>query len=400
MNICITNYDTAPEFIGGIKRVSSILAKEWAKDCKVYFIAISPEDNQFKEICGIPQFHLPTPKDILSDRNIEYFINFINEKKIDIILHQYSNIERFTELCINAKKKTGIKLITTRHFAISHNNDVIKRSFFIKYKLGKSPVAWFKDLLFFLKYHMYKKMQDLKQERQFYKYLIENSDKFILLSTNYVKDIIEYIKLDVKDCEKLYAINNPIETIEYDFAEKEKKVLWCGRVEYGMKRIDRMLRIWKDIATKHSDWELIVMGSGNIKAFKSLVKRKGIKNVTFTGHCNPIEYYRSGSILCMTSSTEGLPMVILEAQIYGCIPIVYNSFSSLDEVIIDGVNGYKIPAFDKEKFAGCLERLMENEEERTRMIGKCQESVKRFDAKIIAQQWIRLFQEILDNYHS
>ena len=97
----------------------------------------------------------------------------------------------------------------------------------------------------------------------------------------------------------------------------------------------------------------------------------------------------------MTSSTEGLPMVILEAQMYGCIPVAYNSFSSLDEIITNGVNGYKIPAFNRNKFAEQLEWLMDNETERIRMARICQQSVKRFDTKIITRQWIELFQDVL-----
>ena len=155
-----------------------------------------------------------------------------------------------------------------------------------------------------------------------------------------------------------------------------------------------MFDIWKTIAKRHPDWELCIMGSGNIEYFRNIVKYHNIPNVCFTGFCNPYEYYKEGSFICMTSSSEGFPMVILEALMYGCIPIVYNSFSSLDEIIIDGVNGYKIPAFNKRKFIERLEWLMENEFERKKMISNCQESVKKFDAKIIAKQWLEIFKEI------
>lgn len=137
------------------------------------------------------------------------------------------------------------------------------------------------------------------------------------------------------------------------------------------------------------------MRSGNIELFRDITKKKAIQNVTFTGHCNPSEYYKQGSILCMTSSTEGLPMVILEAQMYGCIPVAYNSFSSLDEIITNGVNNYKIPAFNRNKFAEQLEWLMDNETERIRMARICRQSVKRFDVGNIAKQWISLFQQVI-----
>lgn len=395
MNICITNYDMAPQFTGGIKRVSSILAEEWVKDCNVYFMAISPTDNQVKDICGIKQCHLPVPEDILSEKNLHFFIDFVKEKSIDIILHQHSESQPFTELCIKVKKNTGAKLITTRHFAITHEIDIINNSFFIKHKLKISPIAWIKDFIFFHKYYLLKKRRIIKQNYLSYKFIIENSDRFVLLCNSYIKELENLHKFYNDELKKVCAIENPIRLINVETKGKKKTILWCGRVEYGMKRLDRMIEIWENISHKYPDWELIIMGSGNIELFKDITKKKGIQNVTFTGHCNPSEYYKQGSILCMTSSTEGLPMVILEAQMYGCIPLAYNSFSSLDEIITNGVNGFKIKPYDKKEFSKRLEWLMENEEERNIMIKECQQSVKRFDVSIIAQQWIDLFNEIL-----
>ena len=395
MNICITNYDLSPQFIGGIKRVSSILAKEWIKDNNVYFLCISPAGNQIKEICGIPQTHLPVPEEINSDKNLDFFIRFVNENKIDIILHQHSDNLSFTELCINVKKQTGIKLITTRHFAISHNEDITKQAFFIKYKLQKSPIAWLKDFLFFIKYYLYKGRRNIKNDNRLYKHIISNSDKFVLLSDSFVKELETRLDLTEAEKHKICAINNPIELVEHKITPKKKRVLWCGRVEFGMKRIDRILEIWNTIAHKHSEWDLYIMGSGNIEYFKALTQKNNIPNVVFTGSCNPYDYYKESSVLCMTSSTEGWGMVLVEAQMFGCIPIAYDSYSSLGEIITDNVNGFKIAPFNKKQYAKRLEWLMENEDERNKMFGECQQSVKRFDVSIIAQKWIDLFNETL-----
>lgn len=395
MKICITNLDFNPQFVGGIKRVSSILAKEWIKDCDVYFLAFSPKDNQVKDIDGIPQYHFPVPENILANDNFSYFTTFIRDKKIDIILHQHCDNVQFTELCLNVTKKENIKLITTLHFAITHKNDIAKKAFFIRYKLGRSPIAWIKDLLFFLKFHIYIKYKNTTKDKALYRNLIENSSKLVLLSPEYKKTLTQLLKLNATEINKITAINNPIINYYIPTHKKKKKILWCGRVEYGMKRVDRMLEIWKSIAQQHLNWELCIMGCGDIEYFRNIIQRYNIPNVNFTGFCNPYEYYKDGSILCMTSSTEGLPMVLLEAQMFGCVPIVYNSFDSLQEIITDKVNGYIVPAFNKEKFAECLEWLMDNEDERNKMIEECQKSVKRFDVNIIAQQWMNLFNEVI-----
>ena len=394
MNICITNLDFNPQFIGGIKRVSSILAKEWIKECNVCFLAFSPKDNQVKEIEGIPQYHFPLPENILAEENVDYFTQFIKEHNIDIILHQHSDNVQFTELCIRVAKKENIKLITSLHFAITHKNDIAKRAMFIKYKLGASPIAWIKDFVLFIKFHLYTKNKNTQEDNLVYRNLIEHSSKLVLLSPTFIPTLARNLNLKDSQLKKITAISNPIEIQEHKITEKKKRVLWCGRVEYGMKRVDRTLDVWKTIAPRHLDWELCIMGSGNIEYFRNIVKHHNIPNVYFTGFCNPYEYYKDSSILCMTSSTEGWGMVLVEAQMFGCVPIAYNSYSSLNEIITDDINGYTIPAFNKKEFAERLEWLMEHDTEREKMIPACKDSVKRYDVKIIAKQWMELFNEV------
>lgn len=395
MNICITNLDFNPQYIGGIKRVSSTLAKEWKKECNVCFLAFSPKGNQVKEVDGIPQYHFPVPKNILADENVDYFTTFIKEKNIDIVLHQHSDNAQFTELCIRVTKKEKAKLITTLHFAITHKNDITKNAMFIKYKLGNSLIAWIKDIIFFIKFHSYIKYKNTKEDNRVYRNLIEYSSKLILLSPTFIPTLAKQLNLNDSQLKKVTAISNPIEIQEHKITKKKKRVLWCGRVEYGTKRVDRMFEIWSSIALRHLDWELYIMGSGDTEYFKNIIRQYNIPNIFFTGFCNPYDYYKDASILCMTSSTEGWGMVLVEAQMFGCIPIAYNSYSSLGEIITDGVNGYTIPAFNKEKFTERLEWLMNHESARHKMIHECQESVKRFDAKIIAQQWIVLFKNLI-----
>lgn len=396
MNICITNYDNSPQYIGGIKRVSSILAKEWIRECDVCFLAFSPKDNQIKEINGISQYHFPIPENILAEENIDYFTAFVRNNNIDIILHQHCDIPDFTELCARVAGKEKIKLVSTLHFAPTHKNDIARKSFFIKYKLGKSPIAWIKDLLLFSKYHLYTKHKNIREDNRNCRSLINHSDKFVLLSTSYIPIMTRQLKLEGYELAKITAINNPMGTIQQQFEKsKKKRVLWCGRVEYGMKRVDRMLEIWKSIAPHYPDWELYIMGSGDIEYFRDITRKYDIPNVHFTGFCNPYDYYKDSSILCMTSSTEGLPMVILEAQMFGCIPIAYNSFSSLQDFITDNINGFSIKTFDKKEFIARLEWLMKNEKERCRIAQECIKSAERFNVRIIAKQWLEMFENIM-----
>lgn len=395
MNICITNHDMQPQFIGGIKRVISILTNEWCRDCSITIISFAPQDTRYEIFGNVAQYIFPNPNNILSRKNHEFFSNVIEKEHIDIILHPYTLTSEINQLCVNVRKKHKLKLITALHFAPTHNSDILRSFFFNTYRLRGNLVSWAKEVAIYIKYLLYTKHKIEKEETLLIKSLIANSDKLIFLSVSYINSIKNDIS--TTDLQKVAAINNPANLYnnETEAVTKKKQVLWCGRVEYSMKRVDRIIDIWREIAPKYPDWELIVMGSGDIEYFRNLTKKLQIPNITFTGSCDPTKYYEQGAILCMTSSTEGWGMVLIEGMQYGCVPIAYNSFSSLTNIIENNKNGFTVTPFNKQEYIEKLETLMNDTELRERFAQNGCESIKRFDHKLIAKQWINLFKEVL-----
>lgn len=394
MNICITNHDMQPQFIGGIKRVISILTNEWYRDCSITIISFAPQNTHYEIFGNVIQYIFPNPNNILSAENHEFFSNVIEKEHIDIVLHPYTLTSEINQLCINIKKVTGVKLITALHFAVTHENDILRHYFFNKYRLGDNYANWIKELFLYIKYQLYTKYKIKKKYSRIYKLLVEESDRFVLLSQHFTNDL--KFATNNKNLANVIAINNPA-IINYNntIGSKSKTIVWCGRLEYSTKRVDRIINIWKDIARKYPDWELIIIGSGNIQHFKQQTQRLEIPNITFTGSCDPTEYYKKASILCMTSSTEGWGMVLIEGMQYGCVPIAYDSYKSLQDIITDKENGFTITPFDKREYIERLELLMNNKELRDCMAQKGYESIKRFDHKEIARRWLELFRNVL-----
>ena len=102
----------------------------------------------------------------------------------------------------------------------------------------------------------------------------------------------------------------------------------------------------------------------------------------------------------MTSSAEGWGMVLIEAMQYGCVPIAYNSYTSLADIVQNGVNGFAIPAFNKKCYVEKLEFLMNNNAVRDEMAKKGYESIKKFNQKDTSYKWIELFDEVLSQQQS
>ena len=395
MNILITNIDGNPQFIGGVKRVSVILAKQWIEcGCNVRFLCYTAgSDMLFDEVEGIKQDFLPNDKVIDCEENVEFFVNYIRKQNIDIVINQFVDYVDMTRLCVKVKESTDVKLISTLHFSVSHLNDIAKEMFFVKYRLGNNPINYLKDVVLWCNYWLRGRRRIASENGQKLLEAYQGSDKVMLLSENYIP-IFENA-VGVKDTEKkLVSINNPSIQPECIVKEKEKRVLWGGRVEFGMKRVDRMMRIWKRVSHKFPDWQLDILGSGDIDFFRNLTKKYGIQNINFVGFCNPQEYYDRGAILCMTSSTEGWGMVLVEAQSNGVVPIAYNSYASATDIINDGENGFLVKAFDEDEYVKKLMLLMRDKELRLRMAESAMASVRKFDSRKIAQQWIDLFEKL------
>ena len=96
----------------------------------------------------------------------------------------------------------------------------------------------------------------------------------------------------------------------------------------------------------------------------------------------------------MTSACEGFPMTLVEAQQCGCVPIAFDSFSSVHDIIQSGRNGYIVPEKDEEEYAHVLQILMKDAALRQKLAANAQKDVLRFSRENIAKQWKTLLENL------
>lgn len=109
----------------------------------------------------------------------------------------------------------------------------------------------------------------------------------------------------------------------------------------------------------HPDWHLYLVGDGPERGnLERMAARLKLENVHFEGVQEPAPYYRKARILCLTSTHEGMPMVINEALSYGCFPVVFNSFHAAEDMLPNRETGRLIPPFSLRLFARELDELM------------------------------------------
>ncbi len=116
------------------------------------------------------------------------------------------------------------------------------------------------------------------------------------------------------------------------------------------------------------------------------------KTITWKGHCsNVASAYANCHIAVLPSYREGLPKSLLEAASCGR-PIVTTDVPGCRDVVINGDNGFLVPAKDSMALADALILLSQNEALRISMGKKGRERVETFfrDA-IIHQQTLALY---------
>jgi len=148
----------------------------------------------------------------------------------------------------------------------------------------------------------------------------------------------------------------------------------------------------------YPDWSLKIVGDGEEKAtVMKLAENMKLKNVYFEGYQNPIKYYEEAAIFCMTSAYEGFGMVLIEAMAYKTVPIAFNSFLSVTDIIVHNSNGILVKPFDKNEYVNEICKLIEDSSYREKLSREAQRSVKRFASDEIINDWFSLFANVIGN---
>ncbi len=395
MNIIIANEQGILPNIGGIENVSYNLALEFIKNGhNIYFLSSFSSSKKPTYEINIIQYYIP--KGSSKQEKCCYIHNLIIDLEIDIILNQSGDLKDFSEILFESREGTECKIVSTLHFNPLCKIMDIEDSYFIPEKLGQNIFLWGKALCRYIAY----KLLYLKRARESiyntYRYIYDNSDSYVLLSDSFKETFYDIIRVRMTD--KLHDITNPVEIKPSNelITEKCKTILFVGRMVRSQKRADRLLKIWSKLHIKFPDWNIVFIGDG---PYKDELIRKAqelcLKNIEFLGHVNPIKYYKRASVLCLTSTYEGFGLVLVEAQSYGCIPIAYDSFESLHDIIENKKDGLIVDAFKDKSYVKELSFVLSDEKFRNKLIENClSKDYSKFNLSNVAKQWLNLFESI------
>lgn len=283
---------------------------------------------------------------------------FIRSRRIDAVVNMGRFFRQVRLKQAIEKSGRNVSLIFMHHFAPgSENRKVTWSAAWRLIRLDPLRLRYWLRLAFYPLVRLPRRLGLAKIYRKVY----SMSDATVLLSPNYID---EYAALaGIEDKSRFAAIPNIFESeAQEESPRKEKRVLILSRMDELQKRISLALRVWAEVEKDDelTDWHLDIVGSGSdMRGLRRLADALGLQRATFHGWQDSRPYMRRSAIFMMTSAYEGLPLSMIEALNYGAVPIAFNSFSSLSDIITGGGAGVAVDEEGGvEAFAEALRKLM------------------------------------------
>ena len=371
--------------LGGTERVTDILARQLRdRGHNIYYLHTVNNRDENYDCPAILDYYI-SENIVDTEAGKSLYEKFLIEHKIDVVINQgglMGTCKFFTNtnLCkkivvIHFDPQYGYNYFFNELWALRNN------SFIEKIKRIARCMDYFRR-----KKHHYNYLNNL------YSYWFQSADRVCLLSNHSINDIIKVC--DTVNTSKLITINNPNTFSAHNNTNyvRKKQVLWVGRLDMKQKRPDRIIRIWKMIYKLFPEWNLVIAGDGEAGEYLRSLARK-IPSIEFVGRVDIKPYYQESEIICLTSTTEGWGMVLTEAISYGVVPLAFNSFSSVNEIIKSSKQ--LIQPFKIKEYAKKLAIMMGNGILREDLRNKGYKIISNYSADQIGLQWESVIQSLI-----
>lgn len=374
---------------GGVQQTTYKLGKYFSEN-GLEVCYFSTADTGHVEVKFGRLIHAPHPKGTDNSENISFLEETVKEIKPTIIINQMPYETNLTKALAELKLELNFLLLgCLRNSLFNFKSNVQDRMQqmlpAIIFKLMNNPAGRF----IIQKRHWLKHRHDLK-------IILDRHDKFILLAPPNKEELEHFI--GKYKSEKVLAIPNSIPEVYKNKMEKEKVILHVGRLNIAQKRSDLLLDFWEKCYRKLPEWKFVIVGDGSYKAdLERNITTKKIPRIYLEGFQKPESYYKKASIFMMPSAYEGFPNTLLEAQSYGCAPLVFNSYQALQWIVKDKENAFLFPPFNTNQMGEKAIELVKNENLLLNIQLSAQKNAERFTIDKVGAIWLELFKNLIQN---
>ena len=219
------------------------------------------------------------------------------------------------------------------------------------------------------------------------------------------------LTLPDKEClgnrKNLFVMPNPLtfKTVE-KIPQKEKILLAAGRLsDWNVKGFDVLIKAWS-LVTEHGEnekikkegWRLMVAGDGSDEAkayLRQLIRVHHVEDsMELLGYRTDMEQlFQKASIFVLSSRSEGLPMVLIEAMSQGCAPVATDFKGRTREIIPTDNEGILCNPEDAEALAAGMQRLIEDDALRQNIQRNAVERSKFYALDNIVGMWEKVLSQ-------
>lgn len=228
-------------------------------------------------------------------------------------------------------------------------------------------------------------------KNEFYNYSVRSAQRVVALTEGDAKDW-QGINSHIQVIPNMVHLNSSRRYCKYN----SKSVMFVGRFS-PQKDIISLLKIWKLVHHRHSEWQLQIYGGFGEEQERLLPIIKEM-NANIRVH-EPTQQifncYLENSVFLLTSRYEPFGLVIPEAMSCGLPVVAFDCPYGPADIITNGVDGFLIKNRNIAEFAEKVCMLIEKPELRKSMGQAGLLSSQRYDASYIMPKWKELFEQMM-----
>lgn len=284
--------------------------------------------------------------------------------------------------------KKNLNIFYLRHIE-KYIPDFVSYDYLIDFKNGSSKVCDIKTFAHQQKIvWIHGAFSRFWKKKKFKTYKLLSYDKIVCLTNSFKKQLIAYFP-EAKD--KVFVIRNPfdIQAIQQKANKKNAEIekyqpyfLHVARI-CADKDIQTMLDAYEIFYKKtKSPLNLVLLGNGDLFDFyQNQIQKRGLQNKIFLlgNKSNPFQWMKNAEALVLCSFNEGLPTVLIEAQICQTLVIASNCEDGPDEILENGKCGLLFDVANAHQLSEILIKYHQKQIDREKYIQKATQNLSRFD---------------------
>lgn len=239
--------------------------------------------------------------------------------------------------------------------------------------------------------------------------IISKTGRFRLKLINYADGLVcqtqsalDYFPQKVR--ERAIVIPNPVHDmpeITWDSNDTENYIINVARIELKQKRQDILLKAFAIVHKKYPNLKLKLFGAKIDEDYNEMIHLISELDLTqVVEYCGVsddiISEMRKAKLLVLSSDYEGIPNAVLEAMTLGMPIVSTDCRPGGARMLLDDECGIITPIGNSELLAKAIIEILQDQEKSTALGKRALNSLKRFDAKKISQNWYDYISSILE----